>query len=92
MATKINAFLISTLLLGIINCYAQETLINYSAGLPATDALGRKLPGHKEVGDLKKDRFIGIFYWTWHYHQAANKPNNTTSFLQKYPDALYNYE
>jgi hypothetical protein len=72
--------------------FAQETLTNYSAGLPATDALGRKLPTFKEVGPVKKDRFVGMFYWTWHYAQAANKPNNTTTFLQKYPDAIHDYK
>ncbi|MES2828740.1 MAG: hypothetical protein V4687_11305 [Bacteroidota bacterium] len=72
--------------------FAQEKLINYSAGLPAADALGRKLPTYEDVGDIKKDRFVGLFYWTWHYHQAANKPNNTTAFLQKYPDAISDYK
>ncbi|RZK99545.1 MAG: hypothetical protein EOO89_31040, partial [Pedobacter sp.] len=47
---------------------------NYSASLPATDALGRKLPSYGEVGNVKKDKFVGMFYWTWHYHQAQNKP------------------
>ncbi|MHA4896511.1 hypothetical protein ACXZ1K_17295 [Pedobacter sp. PWIIR3] len=79
----------------IVHCFSawsQETLHNYTAGLPATDALGRKLPTYKEVGELKKDRFVVLFYWTWHYAQAANKPNNTTAFLQKYLDALYDYK
>lgn len=76
----------------IPSAHAQEQLTNYSAGLPATDALGRKLPTYKEVGGLNKDKFVGLFYWTWHYAQAANKPNNTTTFLQKYPEAIYNFK
>ncbi|MGY4384862.1 hypothetical protein ACVWYN_001896 [Pedobacter sp. UYP24] len=83
------SFLIST---ASLTANSQEKLYNYSVTLPATDALGRKLPTYKEVGEVKKDRFVGIFYWTWHYAQAANKPNNTTTFLQKYPDALYDYK
>ncbi len=33
---------------------------------PATDALGRTLPGNAECGDLRTNRPIGIFYWVWH--------------------------
>lgn len=80
------------LTVAFLTAHPQERLYNYSATLPATDALGRKLPRHKEVGDEKPAKFVGIFYWTWHYAQAANKPNNTTAFLQKYPDALYDYK
>ncbi|HYH56075.1 MAG TPA: hypothetical protein VD772_05650, partial [Anseongella sp.] len=32
----------------------------------ATDALGRSLPLHEETGDIRKDRFVGIFYFVWH--------------------------
>lgn len=31
----------------------------------AADALGRKLPGYDQVGPPRKDRFVGIFYFTW---------------------------
>ena len=40
----------------------------------ATDALGRKLPTHQEVGDLKTDKFVGLFYWTWHTKNSRNNP------------------
>ena len=38
----------------------------------ATDALGRKMPLHDEVGPVKTDqrRVVGIFYITWHTHAA----------------------
>ena len=32
----------------------------------ATDALGRKVSEYKDAGDKKKDKFIAMFYWTWH--------------------------
>ncbi|HEX8607555.1 MAG TPA: hypothetical protein VF679_02820, partial [Pedobacter sp.] len=86
------AFIVFFAMANFSKGFTQESLINYSTGLPATDALGRKLPTYKEVGPLKKDKFVGMFYWTWHYAQAANKPNNTTAFLQKYPDAIYDYK
>lgn len=78
-------------LLITIPTFAQTQLINYSASLPATDALGRKLPTHQEVGDLKKDKMIGMFYWTWHSVRTKLKPNNLTAFIEKHPDAKYKY-
>lgn len=61
---------------------AQNALENYSANLPATDALGRKLPTTQAI---KKDRFVGLFYWTWHYQYRAtnNKPINLSKFIQE---------
>lgn len=36
----------------------------------ATDSFGRTLPTHEDVGPLRDDRFVGMFYFTWHaYHQ-----------------------
>ncbi|SEA45644.1 hypothetical protein SAMN05660909_02036 [Chitinophaga terrae (ex Kim and Jung 2007)] len=82
----------SILLLLAASTFAQQPLINYSAGLPATDAIGRKLPTYQEVGKEKKDKFVGMFYWTWHYEQSKNLlPHNTTAFLEKHPDALYDF-
>ncbi|MCK5853222.1 metallophosphoesterase [bacterium] len=38
----------------------------------ATDAIGRKLPGYDNCGATKSNKFVGIFYWTWHHlrHQG----------------------
>ena len=60
---------------------AQNSLVNYSANLPATDALGRKLPITNEV---KKNRYVGLFYWLWHYEYQStnNKPVNLSKFLE----------
>ena len=45
----------------------------------ATDAVGRKLPAYEEAGGIKKDKFVGLFYWTWHTRLAAkNPPFNVT--------------
>jgi hypothetical protein len=60
--------------------------------LPATDALGRKLPGHAEVGDLRANRFVGIFYWTWHTQLGWDTPAyNTSEIIAAHPDAIYDY-
>ncbi|HWK55915.1 MAG TPA: hypothetical protein VNQ80_01180 [Parapedobacter sp.] len=56
--------------------------------LPATDALGRKLPTHDEVGDLHADKFVGMFYWTWHNH-FADSPAYNVSELQKLNNGMF---
>lgn len=38
----------------------------------ATDSIDRKLPGYNEVGGKRKDRFVGLFYWTWNYQSEQN--------------------
>ncbi len=55
----------------------------------AVDGLGRVLPSHEHTGDVRKDRFVGIFYWTWHCaHAKSTDPHNVTEILDKYPEAL----
>lgn len=72
---------------------AQPSLYNYSANLPATDAVGRKLPGYNEVGGPRKDKFVGLFYWTWHTKLARDNgiPYNVSEILAKKPDAINDY-
>jgi hypothetical protein len=36
----------------------------------ATDALGRKLPGHGETGERRSGKSVGIFYFIWNGHHA----------------------
>ncbi|HWV29052.1 MAG TPA: hypothetical protein VN038_05345 [Dyadobacter sp.] len=73
----------------IPNAFAQ----NYTADVTATDAVGRKLPDHAEVGDLKKDKFVGLFYWTWHTQQAKNNPPlNVTEYLARDPKAVHDFK
>ena len=34
----------------------------------AVDGLGRSLPTYEEVGERDEEKFVGLFYWTWHYN------------------------
>jgi len=80
-----------TIVLSLSVSFAQE-LHRYTAALPATDALGRKLPTQKEVGEERKDRFVGIFYWTWHTPFAKIMPAfDVTKFLKEHPDAINDF-
>ena len=46
----------------------------------ATDALGRKLPGYDDCGQTKSNKFVGIFYWTWH-HTNHGGPYDVTKIV-----------
>ncbi len=50
----------------------------------ATDALGRSLPGYKECGAQRKDRYVGIFYFIW--HQGGSGPHDITKILAQNPN------
>ncbi len=45
----------------------------------ATDALGRVVPGFTECGPVRKDKWVGIFYWTWHTPHGG--PYDNTKIL-----------
>ena len=57
----------------------------------AVDGLGRTLPSYEEAGN-KKERKVGIFYWTWHKNTSVSKPLNITEILREYPDAVNDYD
>ncbi|MBW8323966.1 MAG: T9SS type A sorting domain-containing protein [Prolixibacteraceae bacterium] len=65
---------------------------NFGNGLPATDALGRRLPTFEEAGSSRKDKLVGLFYWTWHTDANAtfSPVLNITQILQQYPEAATN--
>jgi hypothetical protein len=52
----------------------------------ATDALGRTQPGHGEVGPPKQDKWVGIFYWTWHIQRGG--PNDNTKLIATAEDGV----
>ena len=47
----------------------------------ATDALGRTQPGLAEAGPVKQDKWVGIFYWTWHVPRGTGGPNDNTKLI-----------
>ncbi len=56
----------------------------------ATDALGRKVRDYQEAGEKKKDKFVAIFYWTWHQQapDTTRSVKNITEIVRKYPEAM----
>ncbi|MBW8324303.1 MAG: hypothetical protein K0M50_06020 [Prolixibacteraceae bacterium] len=59
----------------------------------ATDALGRKVREYRDTGDKKKDKFIAMFYWTWHQgnDDTTYQVKNITEIVRKYPEAMKDY-
>ncbi len=57
----------------------------------AEDGLGRTLPGNEDTGGPRQDKFVGVFYWTWHYNFANNEPRNVTQISKQYPDIMLDY-
>ncbi len=59
----------------------------------AVDGLGRTLPTYEETGEKDKEKFVGMFYWTWHYHHSQNRPaRNATEILAENPEAVRDFD
>lgn len=59
----------------------------------AVDGLGRTLSDFEATGEKREDRFVGMFYWTWHFRWVNDhEPITTGSVLDKYPEAINNWE
>lgn len=59
----------------------------------AVDGLGRTLSMNDDVGSKKEDKYVAMFYWTWHYPWVKeHEPITTGSVLDKYPEAVNNWE
>ncbi len=46
----------------------------------ATDGAGRTQPEFAEAGPVKPNKWVGIFYWTWHVPNS-NGPNDITKII-----------
>lgn len=82
-----NARLLS-LRVGAGTAWAAETAINPGTPWPATDALGRAMPGAVAVPAPRSDRFVGIFYFLWNNRDSDRLPNDLAKILPQDPDLL----
>ncbi len=94
MRRLLSSFVIAlALLCTVAYCAAQGVRDIYSDTWVGTDALGRKMPGIADAGQVKNDqrRVVGIFYITWHGDQLGElgRPWNAdvTKILEKDPSA-----
>lgn len=79
----------------IISVCGESTLAQpvISDQWAATDALGRKVREYRDAGDKKKDKFVAIFYWTWHQGEddTTYQVKNITEIVRKHPEAMKDY-
>lgn len=54
----------------------------------ATDALGRTLPDHGQVGSPRAGKTVGVFYFLWLGQHGTDGPYDITRILAANPDAL----
>ena len=58
----------------------------------AVDSLGRALPGFDQVGPPKPDKYVAIFYWTWHGTRHATPGHvNVDQVIRQHPEAKNDY-
>ena len=62
----------------------------YSDTWVAIDGLGRELPTYEQTGGLREDKYVGLFYWSWHTDRDA-EPFNVSEFIAQYPEAKNDY-
>ena len=49
---------------------------------PATDNLGRSMPTYEEVGEIRTNKTVAMFYWTWHVgHSRHNKAYDLSEII-----------
>jgi len=59
----------------------------------ATDALGRKVRSYDEAPEKRQDKFVGIFYWTWHQgnDDTTYHVKNISEIKREFPEAMKDY-
>ena len=76
----------------------EDSLFNSNKAMPDTwvftDGLGRTSVTNADVGDVREDKTVIMFYWDWHDELGRQGCVNTTEFLKLYPAAKndYNHE
>lgn len=60
----------------------------------AADGLGRVLPTNEETGDPDEEKFVGMFYWTWHVGQSNSVERivNVNNIIEQYPEAIHDLD
>ena len=88
-----NALVWAMIILSSSLVWAGDGPQSISNTWAATDALGRQLPDHAAVGEARPDRYVAMFYWTWHVGGRLDTgPANVNEIITRYPDAINDYE
>ncbi|MFR4237504.1 MAG: hypothetical protein ACLT1W_15710 [Alistipes onderdonkii] len=89
---KINALLAGLWTGGLLLCASAAAQTVNSDAWAATDALGRKVREYDEAGNKNKDKFVAMFYWTWHQgnDDTTYQIRNISEIVRQYPEAMKN--
>ncbi len=74
----------------------ENDILNTRDAMPDTwvaiDGLGRTLSTNEETGDVKQNKFVGMFYWSWHDAQSqGGVPFNNNEFIEQHPEVKNDY-
>lgn len=78
-----------TICAGILMCalaFADEYRDVYADTWVAADALGRSLPEAEDVGPVRKNRTVGLFYFLWLGQHGTQGPFDITVLLRENPE------
>ncbi len=64
---------------------------SFSDTWTATDGLGRELPDIRQTGVRRENKYVGIFYHTWHASHSASPAGNVTEILREHPEIVHDY-
>ena len=99
---RIKAFFLSVILLltSAFHALFGGTNMNPDLSAPirpetwaAVDGLGRTLPVMGEVRKKNRQKFVGMFYWTWHTNFARSfTAKNVTEILAAHPEIAHDFD
>jgi hypothetical protein len=77
---------------GLCFCNLRAQFID-SDQWAAEDALSRKVANFSEAGEKRNNKFVAIFYWTWHQgnDDTTLQVKNITEIVRKDPLAMKDY-
>lgn len=57
----------------------------------AVDGLGRTLPTNSQTGNVRKNKYVGMFYWSWHSYFSSWEAMNISDIVAQYPEAANDF-
>lgn len=86
--SKTKLGMLAILTAALVDTHAQSAGVSY----PATDDLGRSLPTYDEVGPVRSNKVVALFYWTWHVGHSQNSNANDLSKIMTDPAMVNDYD
>lgn len=89
---NLSKLIILLTMAGLCFCNVRAQFID-SDQWAAEDALSRKVANFSEAGEKRNNKFVAIFYWTWHQGEddTTSQVKNITKIVRKYPLAMKDY-